>query len=141
MRGKSWAIFWDNASIHTSRATIDYLLALPGGPIPIVRNLVQRPDLNGIEVFWRYAKAFYRTVVDNNKVNGYAWDQMTVVKEAVDKVDEEKAMAAAAQGWASIAKARPLAPAGNDRFPRQRDQIQLQRILSQDGEGEEEAKR
>ena len=61
----------------------------------MVRNLVQRPDLNGIEVFWRYAKHIYRAEIDGNKVNGRDWDQMTVVRQAVDNVDEEKTKNAA----------------------------------------------
>ena len=71
---KKWAIFWDNASIHKSKATKKLLLELPGGPIHAIMNLVARPDLNGIENFWARAKKVYRGQVDHCKVNGIDWN-------------------------------------------------------------------
>ena len=91
---------------------------------------MQRPDLNGIEVFWRYAKQIYRSAIDGHKINGRDWQQMIVVKECMESVSEEKAKRAAAQGWDNVRNARPLLPASNDRFPLERHRLYLPRILN-----------
>lgn len=70
-------------------------MSLRGDSVPVVYNLVRRPDLNGIEIFWRYAKHIYRSTIDGHKVNGRSWSQMTVVKEAVESISEAKTKDAA----------------------------------------------
>ena len=74
MLGQKWGLFLDNASIHKSAWTRGVLNSLPGPSVPTVYNLVSRPDLNGIEIFWRYAKQMYRSTIDGHKVNGREWD-------------------------------------------------------------------
>ena len=56
MLGQKWGVFLDNASIHKSARTREVLNNLEGNSVPAIYNLVSRPDLNGIEIFWRYAK-------------------------------------------------------------------------------------
>ena len=134
--GKKWAVFLDNATIHTSAATKRFLNELPGATIPVIRNLVSRPDLNGIEVFWRYAKLFYRSTIDGHKVNGREWDQLTVVASCIESVSSQKAKDAAAQGWQNLENAKPVEAASADRKSRAKDRLQ-QRILGQRESDEE----
>ena len=138
MMGKKWALFLDNASIHSSKATKRFLNELPGGTVPVLYNLVSRPDLNGIEVFWRYAKLFYRSTTDGHKVNGREWDQLTVVASSIESVSSQKAKDAAAEGWKNLENAKPVEPASADRKSRVKDRLQL-RILGQRESDEEDS--
>ena len=49
MRGKQWAVFWDNATIHRAKVVDEYL---ESKGIPVIRNLAYRPEFNGIESLW-----------------------------------------------------------------------------------------
>ena len=87
---RRWVIFWDNASIHTSIATAGLLEVLPGGPIHAIRNLVKRPDLNGIENTWGRAKKKYRAQVDYHKVNGLDFNNMNLVALSLNGISREE---------------------------------------------------
>jgi transposase len=42
--------------------------------MPIFYNLPYRPDLNGIEMFWRDCKKVYRDRISMYKANFVQWD-------------------------------------------------------------------
>ena len=52
-----YAIYWDNASYHSSNQTRDYCT---NHDIPVIYNAPFRPDLNGIERFWAKVKYRYK---------------------------------------------------------------------------------
>jgi transposase len=61
---KKLAVFWDNASIHKKPARE----VAPGLKIEVIWNAPYRPDLNGIEFFWRRVKNAYRKEVTRLRV-------------------------------------------------------------------------
>lgn len=54
----SFHVFVDNASIHKGEKTRAYAAA---NNIQLIYNVSYRPDLNGIEGFWREMKKIYRS--------------------------------------------------------------------------------
>jgi transposase len=67
------AVFLDNASIHKSKAT-QARAADPDINIKLIYNIPYRPDLNGIEFFWGYAKRAYRKHLMQYKAEGIRFD-------------------------------------------------------------------
>ena len=57
--------------------------------MPLIYNVVYRPDLNGIEQVWRLAKQYYRTTVDNNKALNQEWDQRAVVESSIVRIHQD----------------------------------------------------
>ena len=57
MNGDKYALFLDNASIHKAKDT-KYMAEEWG--IPLIYNVPYRPDFNGIEFVWGWAKQCYR---------------------------------------------------------------------------------
>ena len=56
---EEYAVFLDNASIHRSNVFLKYLNEeLPH--VKVIYNVSRRPDLNGIERFWKEMKNNYR---------------------------------------------------------------------------------
>ena len=48
--GYKWGVFMDNASIHNNERVKEWFFEKK---IPLIWNSPYRPDLNGIEFFWR----------------------------------------------------------------------------------------
>jgi transposase len=115
-----WVIFWDNASIHTSKETKSNLEDLE---VDMVLNLTARPDLNGIEMYWAQAKQYYRAAVDHNKVNGIGWDQQELVRRALEQVDDDAARRSAIAGIINIQAGKLVEPASYDRQEQARHRL------------------
>ena len=54
--------------------------------IRIIRNVPYRPDFNGIEGVWSWAKQEYRKKLDWLKANGLEWNNLHVVQEVLDSL-------------------------------------------------------
>ena len=52
-----WGIYMDNAGIHLAETVMEWCHK---NDVPIILNAKYRPDLMGIEFFWRLAKVKYR---------------------------------------------------------------------------------
>ena len=76
---KPLAVFWDNASIHRTPG----LVTAPQLGIEVIKNAPYRPDLNGIEFFWRRIKCAYRKEVTRLRSHSLHWDQEELVKSLV----------------------------------------------------------
>ena len=135
MAKKKWVIFWDNASIHTSRATKGLLEVLPGGPIHAISNLVKRPDLNGIENTWGRAKRFYRQHVDFHKVNGLDFDNKKLIIKAFKRILKEEFQQDARTGLHNIFQGKVMPPVAMNRL------AQPEHLLFPVGEGVKAAQR
>ena len=73
---RRWAIFMDNARIHTTPENKRYLRQ---NKVFVIPGVVRRPDFNGIEMFWNYAKREYRSLLFNYLARGEDWTQEYVV--------------------------------------------------------------
>jgi transposase len=98
---KKIAVFWDNASIHSRPARE----VAPGLKIPVIWNAPYRPDLNGIEFFWRRVKHVYRKEITRLRVNQLDWDPEQLVKECIKDIGFECAKGCATQGWKNLMNA------------------------------------
>lgn len=67
---KKIAVFWDNASVHLKPAKN----VAPGLKIEVIWNAAYRPDLNGIEFFWRRVKHVYRKEITRLRAQQLEWD-------------------------------------------------------------------
>ena len=67
-----FTVFWDNCKIHTTRAVYTFCEA---NDITLIANVPYRPDLNGIEHIWGWAKHRYRGMVNNFKARDIDWNQ------------------------------------------------------------------
>ena len=73
---KKLAVFWDNASIHNQPSSV----TAPLHRIEVIKNAPYRPDLNGIEFFWKNIKFAYRKEVTRLRSHELEWDQEELVK-------------------------------------------------------------
>ena len=102
------AIFLDNATYHKSAIVKEAAVAQR---IPLVFNAPYRPDLNGIELFWRKAKTTYYKFVDNWRAHGLReWDQPELVRRCVEEVQVGLVKKIAKDGWARVMSAEPIKP-------------------------------
>ena len=76
MRGKRWAIFWDNCRTHHAIIVKEYLI---DKDIACVFNLPYKPEYNGIESLWSYQKAVFRKEITKAKCNKEVLDVMNRV--------------------------------------------------------------
>ena len=67
------ALFWDNAGIHRA-GIVREAAASEEIDIELIYNIAYRPDLCGVELFWRKTKDLYKKKVDWLKANNRQWD-------------------------------------------------------------------
>ena len=106
-RGYKWSLFMDNASIHTKRIVPEWC---EKNDVPITWNATYRPDLMGIEFFWREAKQKYRKELTELYVEGRHIDNLKLTKNVCWGVTDEKAKKWALLGWQNLYNAE-LIPA------------------------------
>ena len=109
--GYPLTIFADNLSAHASRYTRDYL-HVTHPQVGHIFNVPYRPDLNGIEHYWRPLKAEYRKRVCNFKANTACFSNRALVQEVF--ADQERRMPEFAKkcahdGWQALYDAAPIA--------------------------------
>ena len=75
----------DNASIHSEKTTklIDYCDKFD---IQLIWNVKYRPEFNGIEGVWGWAKKKFRARIDWLKANGKSWDDNALVNEIMESI-------------------------------------------------------
>jgi transposase len=98
---KKIAVYWDNASIHRRPGSE----VAPGLKIPVIWNAAYRPDLNGIEFFWRRVKGVYRSELTRLRAHQLDWDPEQLVRDCIQQKGFECARDCAAQGWRNLRKA------------------------------------
>ena len=99
--GYPLTIFTDNLGAHTSKYTRDTLF-VNHPQVGHVFNVPYRPDLNGIESYWRPLKAEYRKKVCNFKANSASFNNAELVKEMFANLEKRKpgfAKKCADEGW------------------------------------------
>lgn len=99
------ALFLDNASYHKSSETYDWLMQYhhkPNVRLHWCYNAVSRPDLNGIELYWRLCKEVYRRRVTENLVMGNDWNNYDLVVNLLQDIEVEKVQQCALKGWQSL---------------------------------------
>lgn len=89
-RHKKLALFLDNASIHKSLIARDQCKEKKSNLVMIF-NRPYRPDLNGIEFYWRDIKRRYRSRINWQRINGRNFDHMGLVKEMIEDTPNELA--------------------------------------------------
>ena len=105
-------VFLDNASIHRAPMVLEAAERLN---IELLFNLAYRPDLNGIETYWRDAKASYRRALTRYRANHQSWDQLGLVQHCCLTVPEEQTRYYAQRGWEAIEAAKPIMERPGDR--------------------------
>jgi transposase len=101
------AIYWDNASIHTSPFVTDQFK--DRNDIAFVRTVTYRPDLNGIEFFWAVAKCHWYKKLDWHKATRTQFDMMKLVGECID-LSSNHACKSAKRGWRNMRAAVAIEP-------------------------------
>ena len=104
-RGYKWALFMDNASIHAHENVMEWCEA---NGVPVTFNAPYRPDLMGIENFWRLAKAKYRRELTEMYVGNRDIDNLRLVKDVLSSVSDEAAKKWAIIGWQHLYNAEVI---------------------------------
>ena len=86
----------DNASIHVHEVVMAWCEA---NKVPVCFNAKYRPDLMGIEYFWRLAKVKYRQELTEAYVGGRHIDNLNMVKDILNSIDNELTKKWALVGW------------------------------------------
>ena len=102
-----WAVFMDNASYHRSAETKDYIYK---HKISVILNAPYRPDVMGIEFFWREAKQKYRQHLTAAQVQGVNYDHLYFVRAVLEMIPDEQTKKYAKKGWEYLYAAK-LVPA------------------------------
>ena len=99
----------DNASIHTKKEVPEWCAK---NDVPITWNTPYRPDLMGIEFFWREAKQRYRRELTEHYVGSRHIDNLKLVKDVCRSVTDENAKKWALLGWQHLynAELEPATP-------------------------------
>ena len=95
-RGYKWAIYIDNAAIHLHENVMSWCQS---NNVPVCLNAKYRPDLMGIEFFWRLAKAKYRQDLTESYVRAVHIDNVRMVQDILNGIDNERAKKWALVGW------------------------------------------
>ena len=82
-----FVVLMDNARIHVSRANMAWY---EENEITVIRNMPYRPDLMGIESYWRLVKLEYRACVVGFLVAREDWNQSLLINQLLREVDPEK---------------------------------------------------
>ena len=101
-QGHKWALFMDNATIHVHGNVMAWCET---NGVPVVLNAKYRPDLMGIEFFWREAKNRYRHELTEMYAGGRNFDNLRVVTDIVNSITQEKAKKWALVGWQHLYRA------------------------------------
>ena len=101
------AIYADNGRYQNS---IDIRKWSEESGVPIMNNLKYRPECNGIEEIWAYAKKKYRAIVSHHKAMEMSWDQLEVISAIMESVPKETASKCIQRGWDALRAAKPIVP-------------------------------
>lgn len=109
LKKQQFVLFLDNASIHRSKR-VKAICEERG--IPLVFNVAYRPDFNGIEGVWGYAKRIYRQAAVSLKLgeDPEFWDNETMVNECLKEVSVATASAMVRHGWNQLMAGKAIVP-------------------------------
>ena len=99
----------DNAGIHKAK-DVRYYLTRSENKFSVIFNAVNRPDCNGIEEIWGYAKRIYKDRIAWLKANPQPWDITKEVTDALDQVPDQIAVTYVKRGWETLMVAKPVSP-------------------------------
>ena len=95
-QGYKWGIYLDNASVHVHDNVMSWC---ESNDVPVTFNAKYRPDLMGIEFFWRLAKVKYRQELTEAYVRVNYIDNQRLVTNILNSIDNELAKKWAIVGW------------------------------------------
>ena len=78
--------------------------------VPVMNNLKYRPECNGIEEIWGWAKRKYRAIVGYHKAMELDWNQIEMVKAIMESVPKGVASAYITRGWDALRTAKAIVP-------------------------------
>lgn len=94
--GYKWAVYMDNATTHVHNNVMAWCEA---NDVPVCFNAKYRPDLMGIEFFWRLAKIKYRQELTEMYVSGRQVDNLRLVKRILQEIPDDQTKKWAIVGW------------------------------------------
>ena len=112
MAGEKYALFLDNATIHRAKDTKMMTEILR---IPLVFNVAYRPDFNGIEYVWGWAKQAYRkrmaaSLIGTKFSKELTFSNRTMVDRVLLDVPQDLAKTQVRRGWEQLAVGKPMQP-------------------------------
>jgi hypothetical protein len=110
-----FAIFQDNASYSSTPEIQAWAVE---NEVPLIYNVRYRPDCNGIEGIWGWAKREYRNQVKYFRAMDMKWDQLEVVSTIMKRVPMSTAIAYIKSGWTCLEAARPILPEDTSNWQR-----------------------
>lgn len=102
-----FVVLMDNARIHVSELMLSWYRQ---ERFTVLRNLPYRPDLMGIELFWKQLKVQYRVKVIQHLAAGREWNQERLVKALLKEATTLSVKACACKGIEKLLKANPVDP-------------------------------
>jgi transposase len=84
-------IFVDNCGIHKKGTVATYLKECKKD-LKLLYNAPYRPDLMGVELYWREAKSHYRREVVNRVATWSPIDNISIVREALKQIPRKNAI-------------------------------------------------
>jgi hypothetical protein len=99
------AIFWDQASIHTSGYTED-MADSEEVDIELISNVAYRPDLNGIEWLWLDVKNRFREMILQMKAANQKIDSMGLIEASMSDCEPDAVKKYAQIGFNNIIKGK-----------------------------------
>ena len=94
--GYKWGLYLDNASVHVHDNVMAWCEA---NDVPVTFNAKYRPDLMGIEFFWRAAKVKYRQELTEAYVGNAYIDNVRLVTSILNQLTDDQAKKWAMVGW------------------------------------------
>ena len=101
------AVLLDNSSIHNEKSTA-FIRYCDKFDIKIIFNVKYRPDFNGIEAVWGWAKKEIRAKLDWFKANGLEWNELQLVEDIMGSIPKEVAINCTRAGFKNIEKGVPV---------------------------------
>ena len=82
--------------------------------ITLINNIPYRPDLMGIENYWRLAKKEYRAILTNKRARELELENLKMVKQSFSTISNMRAKKAARNGIKALMSAKPVAQTNQD---------------------------
>ena len=96
---QEFAMFMDNLQVHKTQEVSDTCKRLK---VRSIFNVPYSPDFNGIESYFSLVKGEYKKLILQKLVKGIKVDSTALIKESVERVDNEKIKRCVEQGLKCI---------------------------------------
>jgi transposase len=99
------AIFLDNCKVHTSQLALEFATEVG---LPLIFNCSYRPDMNGIELCWAWAKREYRAKLSYYKAMFCSFNNLELVQGIVNATPTKLASKCIGHGMVCLNNAEPI---------------------------------